>query len=304
MKTIYFLSFICLVLISCSESLMIEPKEEVIDTSKEIWITSGLKKGNSSARPSLPSNSYPYIPQDLYVGEDYSTIAINSVTGSGYYYNVDQPNNLAMASTGGNIYSIIASTISSTSTLYRLNPAGGYTDLGYWTDAHVMTANGSYLYIVSGATLYKVNASTGSRTPFSAYPNGWEGTVAMASTGNYLYAVQGATMYRVDLSNGSVGTFSAYPDGWAGTTTMAATGGYIYAVQGATMYKVSSGGAVTTFSAYPNGWAGTKAMTAKNGYVYAAQDNSLWKVSTSNGSVNQIGSLTSWTGVTAMTELQ
>ncbi len=254
----------------------------------------------------LPAPYPPFIPQDLYVGRGYGTLAISSVSGTGYFFNPDQPPNIAMASTGGSIYSIIeAGNTYSQPSLYRLNPtSGAFTELSsVWANTDAMTAWGGFLYAIQGGTLWRVTASSGARAPFSAYPYGWEGTEAMAALDNFMYAIQGGTLWRVNLVNGSVSTYSAYPNGWGGTEAMAATNGGVFAVQGGTLWRVStSNGSVAPFGAFPEGWGGTLAMTARSGFLYIVQGGVMWKVSTFNGSVAQLGTV-SWNGTTAMTAL-
>jgi hypothetical protein len=263
----------------------------------------------------FPTAYPPFVKQDLYISSGYldvdygaaSNVAISATTGIGYYYNNNERPSLAMASTGGFIYSIVQYGNSSIpfARLKRFNPiSGDYGELGptEWVNLDAMTAWGS-LYAVQGGTLWKVNPSNGLRTPFSAYPTGWDGTEAMTALDNFLYAVQGGTLWRVNLVNGSVSSYSAYPAGWEGTEAMAATNGGIFAVQGGTLWKVSAiNGSVAPFSAYPEGWGGTKAMAAKNGFLYIVQGGVMWKVSTFNGSVQQLGSFP-WNLVTAMTAL-
>ncbi len=263
----------------------------------------------------FPTAYPPFVKQDLYLARGYldfsqtigSSIAISAATGIGYYYNINERPVIAMASTGGFIYSIVqAGNINIPSAaLKKFHPTSGeYETLGAtdWGYLDAMTAWGS-LYAVQGGTLWKVNPSNGSRTPFSAYPSGWDGTEAMTALDNFLYAVQGGTLWRVNLINGFVSGYSAYPDGWGGTEAMAATNSGVFVVQGGTLWKVSTlNGSVAPFSAYPTGWDGTEAMAAKNGFLYIVQGGTMWKVSTFNGSVIPLGSYP-WNQINTMTAL-
>jgi hypothetical protein len=313
MKKILIFSYLLFLLYSCSD----EDKGVVPDVIKkeEFRLSTGRKIPRLDiARPNLPSPNPPFTPQDLYIGVDFGTAAISAATGNGYYYNRDQPNNIAMASTGGSIYSIITGDTYSTgnpnliSTLYRLNPStGGYTNLGavwgsQWnsTKTDDMTAWNGWLYAIQGGTLWRVNPNNGTKTQFSQYPLGWQGTEAMAALDGFIYAIQGGTLWRVTISTGAVSKFSQYPDGWQGTEGMAATNGGIFIVQGGTLWRVGTNGTVAPYSQYSTGWQGTLAMTARNGVVYVIQGTSLWSVNTFNQSVAQVGNI-NWSGTTAMT---
>jgi hypothetical protein len=245
--------------------------------------------------------------QDLYIGKNFSMLAVNSSNGTSCTLNGDQPPNLKMTSRGGFIYSLIANLFfPSNPGLYKIDPnpgSGGYNDISAgnsWNGMEAMAGLGSFLYAVQGGTLWRVDGNSGSRTPFSQFPTGWQGTEVMSAINNNIYIIQAGTLYRVTATNGSVVAFSQYPNGWQGTEGMAATNGGVFVIQGGTLWRVGiSNGSVAPFSAFSTGWQGTTAMTAKDGFLYIVQGGVIWKVSTFNGSVAQLGNL-SWTGTTAM----
>jgi hypothetical protein len=313
MKKILFVFLAFSFLYSCSDIDRSIPPDVV--KTDEIRISIGRKIPSlDAARPNLPSPNPPFTAQDLYIGVQFGTAAISGVNGNGYYYNRDQPNNIAMASTGGSVYSIITGDTYSTgnpnliSTLYRLNPTtGGYTNLGaqwgsQWnaTKTDDMTAWNGWLYAIQGGTLWRVNPSNGAKSQFSQYPTGWEGTEAMTALDGFLYAIQGGTLWRVNIGTGAVSSFSQYPDGWQGTEGMAATNGGIFIVQGGTLWRVGTNGTVAPYSQFSTGWQGTLAMTSRNGVVYIIQGTALWSVNTFSQAVAQVGNV-DWAGSTAMT---
>jgi hypothetical protein len=310
MKKVFYTVSLSVLFLSCQNEEFIKNQDVNNLEQKEVLASTSQEPQSSfSSRIKLPRPNPPFYAEGLYIGEDHAIAAVNTSTGSGYFYNPDQPSNIAMASTGGFVYSLITDDQRfSSGTLYKINVTGvsdnHWTNLGVWPNTRVMAAYGNYLYVVQETTLYRINANDGSSAPFSNYPTGWDGTSAMTAIDNHLYAIHAGTLYRVNLTNGSVTNFSAYPDGWEGTGAMAATNGAVFVVQGGTLWKVTiSNGSVAPFSAYPTGWEGTRAMTAKDGYLYAVQGNALWKVNTFNGNVAKLGNI-SWTGVTAMTARQ
>lgn len=287
--------FALLLAFSCTQDNLapkkVEPKVVVYENQ-----IPDAKKNTNGAAGRFYAGAIPSIA--ISKGYSFSLLSTGIYNeGNPIFTNGDAPPQLKMASTNAYLY-----TVSQNIYFPNSNPLNKWDYDGYrltstdltpgisWTGTDGMTAIGGNLYIVQGGTLWKVNATTGARSPFSAYPTGWEGTEAMAAWGNFIYAIQGGTLWRVDVTNGSVTSFSQYPTGWQGTEAMSATNGNLFAVQGGEFWRVNlSNGAVASLG---NGWSGTKGMAAVNGFIYAVQGDVMWKVNGSNGSTVQVGSLT------------
>lgn len=304
-KTLFFAVIMASLVISCDDKEIVRPKPGVQNTETSSPLTT---KGSANGRVKdhyhsitsdggIASIVSSFTPEELYISEDNALYAIDNSTGAGYVFNSDSPWTYAMASTNGYVYSVLNNVyFPANRWLEKINPSTGvYSDLTpgiYWPNTNILTAVGGYLYAVDGSTLWKINATTGSRATLGS--RNWTGAEAMAALGSYVYIVDDGSLWRVNTSTGSASTFGT--GSWSGIPAMAATGSYIYAVDDGQLWRVNVNTA--SIATFGNGtWNSTVAMTALSGYIYAVDAGQLWKVNTSSAVISLLTPPGySWTG--------
>ena len=143
-----------------------------------------------------------------------------------------------------------------------------------WKIAPIAIATqGSSLYIIENATLYRVNPNTG------AYQNlgkNWsKSPIAMTALGKFLYVIENATLFRV---NPNTGAYQNLGKNWSKSPiAMTALGKFLYVIENATLYRVNPNSG--KYDNLGKNWSkGPIALTAFRSNLYIVENKSLWRV--------------------------